>query len=85
MYRLYLVSRIPTLTYLDDRSVEKDEKEEAKTMYHTLSQQNLKGNPSDFTAFAAIETALNPHSSTSTEWLGQKLKSYWEAIKKSPL
>ena len=85
MYRLYLVSRIPTLTYLDDRSVEKDEKEEAKTMYHTLSQQNLKGNPYDFTAFAAIETALNPHSSTSTEWLGQKLKSYWEAIKKSPL
>ena len=83
MYRLYIISRVPTLTYLDDRSVEKDEKQEAKTMFNA-SAHNLKGQPSDFSSYASIEAALNPQSSLSTEWIGQKLKSYWEAIKKSP-
>ena len=61
--RLYMVSRLPWLTYLDDRAVELDERKEAQSMYHSKSlKSGLRGNPSDFSNKAAIEAAINPSS-----------------------
>ena len=39
--RLYLIYRIQTLTYLDDRSIQEDEKGEANVMYSQSTFDNL--------------------------------------------
>ena len=91
--RLYLVSRLPFLSYLDDRTVEWEERKEAQSMYHIASKSlkcGLRGNPSDFSNKAAIEAGINPSPSTSPlhsttrqqtafAWK-QKLKILWEDI-----
>ena len=91
--RLYLVSRLPFLSYLDDRIVEWEERKEAQSMYHIASKSlkcGLRGNPSDFSNKAAIEAGINPSPSTSPlhsttrqqtafAWK-QKLKILWEDI-----
>ena len=89
--RLYMASRLPFLSYLDDRIVECEERKEAQSMYHiatTSLKCGFRGNPSDFSNKAAIEAGINP-SPTSTllpprqqtafAWK-QKLKILWEDI-----
>ena len=88
--RLYLVSRLPFLSYLDDRTVEWEERKEAQSMYHIASKSlkcGLRGNPSDFSNKAAIEAGINPSPSSTSDrrqqtafaWK-QKLKILWEDI-----
>ena len=87
------MSRLPFLSYLDDRIVEWEERKEAQSMYHIASKSlkcGLRGNPSDFSNKAAIEAGINPSPSTSPlhsttrqqtafAWK-QKLKILWEDI-----
>ena len=85
--RLYLISRIPNLTYLDDRSVEKEEKNEAIVMFSSSKfayiASNLRGKTSDFSNFASIESATSALQENNS--MGTKIKSYWEdVLKKSP-
>ena len=88
-FRFYLISRIPTLTYLDDRTIEVDEKKEADIMYSQskISQlaSSLHGKKSpNFSNFAAIESAT-PALLHQSDSIGDKIKSYWEeVVKRSP-
>ena len=69
--RIYMVSRLPFLSYLDDRTVEWEERKEAQSMYHIASKSlkcGLRGNPSDFSNKAAIEAGINPSPTTSTPY-----------------
>ena len=85
-----MASRLPFLSYLDDRIVECEERKEAQSMYHIASKSlkcGLRGNPSDFSNKAAIEAGINPSPSSTSDrrqqtafaWK-QKLKILWEDI-----
>jgi hypothetical protein len=65
------------LTYLDDRSVELDEKKEAQTMYAKKFYSALRGNASDFTNYATIEAASTLNSNINPS-LSQKIKHFWD-------
>ena len=74
IYRLYLLAQISTLTYLDDRMVEEDEKQEAMRMYY-----KNKDHAGEFSRFASVEAgATLAHE--EPESLTAKIKFQWNAM-----
>ena len=86
---MYIISRISSLHYLDDRPIESDEREESNEMFAKskleLASFGLKGKTTDFSQLSHIESATVVNEYTE-ESISRKIKGYWEElVKKSPL
>lgn len=75
--RMFLLSRVTSLAYLDDREVDEDEKRDAESMFPAAKNKSSRTAVAAYASASAVEAA-----SEDFEVPGRKIKDAWRDFKR---